>query len=157
MNRKKDALNKIGAHSGGRLEIRKLYLTDISFEAPNSPFTFAEDSKPSVDIKLSNQNKIVDKEQYEVRLRVTVTVVHAEKTAYIAEAEQSGLFLISGFGSEVLEAILSVECLNILFPYVRELISDMVSKGGFPQLLLAPMNFALLFKQAKHGLTTNEV
>ena len=151
MRKNIDLKEKIDLHNEGRLEIKKLYLTDISFEAPNSPFEFAEDHKPSIDIKLSSRNKRVDREQYEVSLRVTVTFGYDQKAGYVAEVEQSGLFCISGFNAEVLEAILSIECLNILFPYVREVVSDLAAKGGFPQLFLAPVNFAFLFKKAKHS------
>ena len=155
MNQKVDQAKENNPRDRGSLEIKRLYLTDVSFEVLNSPFELIRDSKPTVDIKLVNRNKRVHKDQYEVSLRVTVNVVQSEKTVYTVEVEQSGLFSISGFDDAVLEAILSIECLNILFPYVREVVSDLVSKGGFPQLLLAPVNFAFLFKRAKHSATSS--
>ena len=156
MNQKANPSRNNDLLDRGRVDIKKLYLTDLSFEVPNSLFELVGDSKPTVDIKILNRNKRVNKNQYEVSLRVTVTVTQAERTAYTVVAEQSGLFLIAGFDDSVLEAILSIECLNILFPYVREVVSDLVTKGGFPQLVLAPVNFAFLFKKAKHSADSQQ-
>jgi preprotein translocase subunit SecB len=131
-----------------RLTIERIYVKDISFETPNSPSIFATEWRPSVDLQVLNDASRVDESLYEVVLRVTVTVTVGEKTAFLAEVNQAGLFGIAGVEDEGrLRAILGSHCPNILFPYVREVISDLVNRGSFPQLLLAPLNFDAIYAQ----------
>ena len=144
----------------GQLAIQKIYVKDVSFEAPNTPGVFTEQLNPSVDIHFSNETSELGENQYEVVLQVTVTVKQEERSVYLVEAKQAGIFTITGFPAEHLPAILATACPNILFPYVREVVSDIVVKGGFPQILLAPVNFEMLYAQElqrRQGEQTNPV
>jgi preprotein translocase subunit SecB len=131
----------------GQLAIQKIYVKDASFEAPGSPQTFLEEWKPNVDIQLNNRANPVGQDVHEVVLTVTVTVKTETKAIYLVEVQQAGIFTIGGFADQHLAAILATVCPNILFPYVREVISDLVVRGGFPPLLLAPVNFDALYAQ----------
>lgn len=133
--------------ASGQLAIQKIYVKDLSFEAPNTPGVFTEQLNPSVDIHFSNETSDLGDNQHEVVLLVTVTVKQDERSIYLVEAKQAGIFTITGFPAEHLPAILATACPNILFPYVREVVSDIVVKGGFPQILLAPVNFEMLYAQ----------
>jgi preprotein translocase subunit SecB len=131
----------------GQLAVHKIYVKDVSFEAPGSPQVFTEQWSPQVDVQLSNQSQVLNDELYEVVLGVTSTVRSGEKTVYLAEVRQAGIFFIKGFEQQHLGIILGTACPNILFPFAREAISDLVTRGGFPQLLLAPVNFDMLYQQ----------
>jgi preprotein translocase subunit SecB len=131
----------------GQLAIQKIYVKDLSFEAPNTPAVFTEKLNPAVDIHFSNETKDLGEDQHEVVLSVTVTVKQDERNVYLVEVQQAGIFTISGFPVEHLPAILATACPNILFPYAREVVSEVVTKGGFPQILLAPVNFDMLYAQ----------
>lgn len=131
----------------GQLAIQKIYVKDLSFEAPNTPAVFTAQLNPTVDINFSTEATDLGENQQEVNLSVTVTVKQDDKTVYLVEVKQAGIFTISGFPAEHMPAILATACPNILFPYAREVISDVVTKGGFPQLLLSPVNFDMLYAQ----------
>ena len=131
----------------GRLAIQKIYVKDLSFEAPNSPGIFTETLNPSADVQFSNQATPLDADNHEVVLTVTVKVQQSERTVYLVEVQQAGIFTIQGFPQEHMPAILATACPNTLFPFAREAICDLVTKGGFPQLLLAPVNFEVLYAQ----------
>lgn len=131
----------------GQLAIQKIYVKDLSFEAPNTPGVFTEKLNPTVDIHFSNETKDLGENQHEVVLSVTVTVKQDERNVYLVEVKQAGIFTINGFPIEHLPGILATACPNILFPYAREVVSDIVTKGGFPQILLAPVNFDMLYAQ----------
>ncbi len=128
-------------------EIQRIYIKDLSYEAPNTPRTFAEDWKPEVQLNLETKSNHIQENIYEVVLSVTATVTSNKKSAFLIEAQQAGIFMISGFPSDQLRQMLSSFCPNILFPYAREVISDAVVRGGFPQLILAPVNFDALYTQ----------
>ena len=138
-----------GAQSrvGGQLAIQKIYVKDVSFEAPNSPQVFLSEWKPQVDVQLANRATSLGNEVHEVVLTVTITVQSEGKTSYLVEVQQAGIFNISGFPPQHLSTVLATVCPNILFPFAREAVSDLVTRGGFPQLLLAPVNFDLLYAQ----------
>jgi len=140
----------------GQLSIQKIYVKDLSFEAPNTPAVFSEQLNPSVDIHFSNDVNQLGENQHEVVLQVTVTVKQDERSVYLVEVKQAGIFTISGFPAEHLPAILATACPNILFPYVREVVSDIVTKGGFPQILLAPVNFEMLYAQELQRRSQNQ-
>ncbi|MCK5728079.1 MAG: protein-export chaperone SecB [Methylococcales bacterium] len=128
--------------------IQKIYTKDISFETPNSPQIFIDKWEPQVDFNLgTNVNPLDEDDLYEVSLSVTVTVKCGEKTAYLVEVSQAGVFTLTGFNEDEMGPMMGSFCPNILFPYAREVISDLVNKGGFPQLLLAPVNFEALYAQ----------
>jgi len=127
--------------------IQKIYTKDISFEAPNSPKVFTETWEPNNNLDINtNAHKLADN-VFEVILSVTVTAKVKEDTAYLVEIHQAGIFNLEGFSDTDLHGMLGSFCPNILFPYAREAISDIVTRGGFPQLLLAPINFDALYEQ----------
>ncbi|MGR8920238.1 MAG: protein-export chaperone SecB [Gammaproteobacteria bacterium] len=131
----------------GQLAIQKIYLKDVSFEAPNSPMVFTSELNPSADVHFSNQTNALDADNHEVVLTVTVKVKQDEQSVYLVEVQQAGIFTVRGFPEQALPAILATACPNTLFPFAREAICDLVTKGGFPQLLLAPVNFEVLYAQ----------
>ena len=131
----------------GQLAIQKIYVKDVSFEAPNSPAVFTGELNPTADVHFANRTTALDAENHEVVLTVTVKVRQEERTIYLVEVQQAGIFTVRGFPAEHLGAILATACPNTLFPVAREVICDLVMKGGFPQLLLAPVNFEILYAQ----------
>ena len=130
-----------------QFSIQKIYTKDLSFETPSSPKIFTEKWEPTVDLNLSSQIFPLEQSLYEVALTITITVKSIESTAYLVEVSQAGIFTLSGFSEEEMGPMLGSFCPNILFPYAREAVSDLVNKGGFPQLLLAPVNFDALYAQ----------
>ncbi len=129
--------------------IQKLYVKDISFESPSTPEIFSFTSwQPKIELNLNSTNKVISEGVYEVVLSVTATVTQEEKTAFLVEIQQAGVFQISGFNEQDTKYILGSQCMNILFPYAREVVSDLTSRGGFPPLLLSPVNFDAVYAQA---------
>ncbi len=131
----------------GQLGIQKIYVKDLSFEAPNSPAVFAEQLSPTLDLHFGNATNALGNDLHEVVLTVTATVKQADRTVYLVEVKQAGIFTITGFSEQHLPAIIATACPNVLFPFAREAICDVVGKGGFPQLLIAPVNFEMLYAQ----------
>jgi len=129
--------------------IQKIFVKDMSFESPNTPNIFLEkDWQPDVNLNLQSTSRAIDDIVYEVILSVTVTAKsNEETTAYLAEVQYAGIFTLNNFSDEDKTYMLGSYCPNLLFPYIREAISDVVAKGGFPQLLLAPVNFDALLQQ----------
>ena len=128
--------------------IQKLYLKDASFESPDAPhsFTFAK-WDPKIDLNLTNTQAHIDGDIYEAVLCVTATIKLEEKTAFLIEVHFAGLFGISGFDEAEQKYLLGSQCMTVLFPYAREVISDMTIRGGFPPLILSPVNFDGLYQQ----------
>lgn len=133
--------------NGPQFALQRIYTKDISFETPNSPSIFTAEWKPDVNVDLNTANSLIQEGLYEVALTVTVTAKVEDKTAYLAEVQQAGIFTLAGFGEKELSGMLHSYCPNMLFPYAREVISDLVTKGSFPQMLLAPINFDALYAQ----------
>lgn len=131
----------------GKFAIQKIYVKDLSFEAPNSPQCFIEQWEPKVNFELNANTQSLAEHNYEVLLSITVTVANKDKTAYLVEVQQAGIFHLEEFPDSALRAMLGSFCPNILFPYAREAISDAVTRGGFPQMLLNPINFDALYAQ----------
>jgi preprotein translocase subunit SecB len=127
--------------------IQKIYVKDTSFETPNSPAVFTKDWKPEINLELNSQANKVAEGVHEVVLSLTVTAKLGETTAYLAEVQQAGIFAMQGFADADLPPMLGAFCPGTLYPYARETISDLVARGGFPQLVLAPINFDALFAQ----------
>ncbi len=130
-----------------QFSIQKIYTKDLSFETPSSPKIFTEKWEPTVDLNLSSQIQPLESSLFEVALTITITVKSIDTIAYLVEVSQAGIFTLSGFTEEEMGPMLGSFCPNILFPYAREAVSDLVAKGGFPQLLLAPVNFDALYAQ----------
>jgi len=133
----------------GKFNLVRIYIKDISFEAPNSPQIFNEQWQPANSMDMNTGAQKIADNIYEVVLSVTVTVKNGEQTAFLVEVHQAGIFQIEGFDDEHLEGVLGSFCPSIIFPYAREAVSDIVARGGFPQLLLAPINFDVLYMQHK--------
>lgn len=130
-----------------QFEIQRIYVKDLSFESPNSPELFLSEWQPEVNIDLKVDHHKIEDHVFEVSLTVTVTAKAGEKTAFLVEVKQAAIFLIDGFDDEQLNHMLGSFCPGILYPYAREVVSDVVNRGSFPQLLLAPINFDALYQQ----------
>jgi len=126
--------------------IQRIYTKDISFESPNSPESFQIEWKPQVDVDLKTESKKLSDDLYEVGLQITVTAKLENKTAFLVEIKQAGIFLLKGFAADQIDPMLGSFCPNILFPYARELISETVCRGSFPPLYLAPINFDAFYQ-----------
>lgn len=130
-----------------RFEIQRIYVKDLSFEAPHTPQIFLQEWQPEVSVDLGVSNTEIDKGVYEVVLSVTVTAKMKEKIAFLVEVKYAGIFVMMGFPDDQLKPMLGALAPNILFPYARETVSDIVTRGSFPQLLLAPVNFDAYYQQ----------
>ncbi len=128
-------------------DIQKIYLKDVSFESPNAPSVFQIQWKPETNLQVGVQHTKLGDDVYEVVLNLTATVKVEEQTAFLTEVQQAGIFTLAGFEEGALGHLLGAYCPNLLFPYAREAISDLTTKGGFPPLLLAPINFDALYAQ----------
>ncbi len=131
--------------------LQRIYVKDLSFEAPNSPAVFQQPFKPKVGLDLNTSSQKVGEDLYEVVIKVTAQVTHSEEgtTSFLAEIEQAGLFRIGGLEGAQLDHTLGAFCPNVLFPYARECIDNLVNRGGFPPLMLAPVNFEAIYAQKK--------
>lgn len=129
--------------------IEKLYIKDISLESPNTPELFMEQEAPQIELKLFNQGRQAGEGLYEVKLTVTLTAKMGERTAYLVEVAQAGLFRILNVNEETLGMIMQISCPNILFPYAREAVSEMVGRAGYQPIYLAPVNFEMLYQQQR--------
>ena len=133
--------------------IEKLYVKDISLEIPNAPQVFLERESPQVDIQLHHESQPVEDGVYQTILTVTVTAKIKEKTMFLVEAGQAGIFVVRNIEAADLEAVLGIACPNILYPYAREVISDLVVRAGFPPVVLNPVNFEALYQAQKQAQT----
>jgi preprotein translocase subunit SecB len=120
---------------------------DLSFEAPKSPEIFRQEWRPSVELDINTQHRVLEGDFQEVVLKLSVTVKNGEETAFIAEVQQAGIFLIKGLDGAAMSHTLGAFCPNILFPYARETLDSLVVRGSFPALMLAPVNFDALYAQ----------
>lgn len=127
--------------------IEKLYVKDISLEVPNAPKVYLEREQPQVDLELSTRGDKIDEGFYNVEIKLTVTAKFPSQTLFLAEVTQCGVFQIRGVPDSEMEAVLAVACPNILFPYAREVVSDLTSRAGFPPVVLNPVNFEGLYMQ----------
>lgn len=134
-----------------QFSLQRIYVKDISFESPNAPTVFQQPFKPKVGLDLNTTSAQVGEGLYEVVVKVTAEVKHSESgnTCFLAEIEQAGLFRIGGIEGQQLEHTLGAFCPNVLFPYARECIDNLVNRGGFPPLMLAPVNFEAIYAQKK--------
>jgi len=129
--------------------MQRIYTKDISFESPGAPQIFRKQWQPKVNLDLNTQSdRIDDQGNFEVVLSVTITAKLEDETAFLVEVKQAGLFLITGFEGENLARVLGSAAPNVLFPYAREAIDALCVKGGFPPMMLAPVNFDALYQRA---------
>ncbi|WP_225639157.1 protein-export chaperone SecB [Candidatus Profftia sp. (ex Adelges kitamiensis)] len=127
------------------LQIQRIYTKDISFESPNSPAIFQKDWKPEVKLDLNTVSTKLINDVFEVILRITITSSLEESIAFLCEVQQAGIFTISGIEGNKLAYCLGADCPNILFPYARECITNLIYRSTFPQLNIAPINFDAMF------------
>ena len=144
------------ADAGAQLSLQKVYIKDASFEVPGAPQIFQEQGQPQVQLNLSQQVGTLGENVYEVVLTVTVTCKLAEKTAYLAEVQQAGVFGMNGFDAANRDAVLATYCPNVLFPYARQIVSDLIQSGGFPPFLLQPINFESLYAEQMRRRTDGQ-
>lgn len=137
--------------AGGQsvFHVEKLYLKDLSFESPNSPEVFRDHPEPKVDFNLATGATQKGPDHFEVTLHVTIKVGVAERTLFLVELTYAGLFLLRNIPREMVAPMLGIECPAILFPYVRQIVSEMVMQGGFRPMVLDPINFSALFHQSQ--------
>lgn len=127
--------------------IEKTYVRDLSLEVPNAPHIFLEQATPEVQIQLQTQASVIGENVYECVVTVTATAKSGEKTVFLVEVKQAGIFRIEGVPQQDLDPILGVACPNILFPFAREVIANTVSRAGFPPVMLSPVNFEAVYQQ----------
>ncbi|MBD9427253.1 MULTISPECIES: protein-export chaperone SecB [unclassified Pseudomonas] len=134
-------------NEGPQFSLQRIYVKDLSFEAPKSPEIFRQEWAPSVALDLNTKQKHLDGDFHEVVLTLSVTVKTGEEIAFIAEVQQAGIFLIKGLDAASMSHTLGAFCPNILFPYAREALDSLVIRGSFPALMLSPVNFDALYAQ----------
>lgn len=144
---KETTTEQTNENNEAHFSIEKIYLKDVSFESPEAPVVFTDEWEPEINMDLNTKGQVIDENVYEVELSITVTAKNKEKTGFLVEIKQCGIFAISGMDEANLNGMLGSFCPNVLFPYAREAISDLVTKGGFPQLLLSPVNFDAIYAQ----------
>ncbi len=133
--------------NGPAFTIEKIYVKDGSFESPNSPVIFNENVQPDLQLNLNQKVQRLSETAFEVVLGVTLTCKAGDKTAYVAEVEQAGVFGLIGLEPQAIDVLLGTQCPNILFPYVRSMVSDLIQAGGFPPFYLQPIHFEGLYAE----------
>ena len=128
-------------------QIEKIYVKDLSLEIPHAPQVFIEQTQPQIDVHIESGESRFQPDYYEVTLSVTVTARAGERTLFLAEAVQGGIFALRNVAEADIGPLLGIACPTVLFPYLRETISDLVTRGGFPPLLLSPISFEQLYLQ----------
>ncbi|SET30039.1 protein-export chaperone SecB [Thorsellia anophelis] len=142
-------------------QTQRIYTKDISFEAPKSPYIFQKDWKPELKLDLDTSSNKLSDNVYEVTLRVTVTANIEEEVAFLCEVQQAGIFVIDGLEGNQLAHCIGAYCPNILYPFARECVLSLATRGTFPQINLAPVNFDQLFmnylqQQAANNQSAND-
>lgn len=131
-----------------QFQVQKIYVKDLSFESPKAPMVFTTNVAPQTQLNVRTSSQQVAQDTQEVTLVITVEAKDKDSTLFLAEVKQSGIFIIQGYTPEETSVLLGTHCPSTLFPFAREAIADLVSKGGFPPLLLQPLNFDFIFAQA---------
>jgi preprotein translocase subunit SecB len=136
--------------SEAQFVLQRIYVKDMSFESPRAPDSFLQQWKPKINMDLNTSNRGLGEDNYEVVLAITITATNeADEVVYLVEVQQAGVFLVRGLEDEALLQTLSAFCPNVLFPYARETMDSIVTKGSFPPLMLAPVNFDAIYAQAR--------
>jgi len=138
-----------GGSSERRFSLEKIYIKDLSFEVPNAPSIYNDEQTESkIDMNLKNSHEVVNDDLYEIVLTISLHAKDGDRTIFVMEVEQAGQFVIRGFSELEIRQLVSTTCPSALFPYAREAISNMIGRGGFPAILLQPINFEALFASA---------
>ncbi|MGY3266233.1 MULTISPECIES: protein-export chaperone SecB [unclassified Lysobacter] len=133
--------------TGPSFTVEKIYVKDVSFEVPGAPAVFNDQTQPQLQMNLNQQVTRLNDAAFEVVLGITLTCLADDKPLYLAEVKQAGVFGLAGFDAQTLDAMLGTHCPNALYPYARQLISDLIQAGGFPPFLLQPLNFEGLYAE----------
>jgi preprotein translocase subunit SecB len=137
----------------GQFSLQRLYVKDLSFEVPNAPDVFIDDDadqvEPQLQLNLKNSHSSLSEDNVEVVLHASIHATQKDRTLFMVEIDQAGIFLIKGYGDDERKTLIGTYCPSTLFPYLRETISSLIGKGGFPAMLLQPINFDALFAQAQ--------
>ena len=131
--------------------VQRIYTKDVSFEAPNTPQIFQEQWSPEIKVGLGSDVTKLGNDQFELVLNVNVEAKHGDKSVFLVEVHQGGVFLIKGFNDQETDALMGVAAPNVLFPYAREAVSDLVTRGSLPQFVLQPVNFEALYAQQRQA------
>lgn len=135
-------------NAGPAFTVEKLYVKDVSFEVPNAPAVFGEAGQPQLQMNLQQSVQRLNEQAYEVVLGITLTCNVNDKPVYLAEVKQAGVFGVVGFDAQTTDVLLGTQCPNVLYPYARQLISELISSGGFPPFVLQPINFEALYAES---------
>ncbi len=127
--------------------VEKIYVKDVSFEVPGAPAIYSESAQPELQLNLNQRVQRLNETVFEVVLGVTLTCKAGDKVAYVAEVQQAGVFGLAGLEPAAVDGLLGTQCPTILFPYVRQLLSDLIQAGGFPPFFLQPINFDGLYME----------
>ncbi len=137
--------------------IEKIYVKDLSVEVPHAPGIFLERDAPEVQLELNAKNQHVDDGLYEVILTATLTAKLKEQVMFLVEVEQAGVFRIRHISEEEMAPVLGIGCANIIFPYLRETVSDAVTRAGFSAVILSPVNFEAIYQQQQQKTENNSI
>lgn len=141
--------NQAGANAEQpQFSLQRIYVKDLSFEAPMGHQAFQKQWRPQVQLDLNTATDKIDDKNHEVVLTLTITAKQDDEAAFLIEVQQGGIFACDGFEPQQLHQVLNIMCPNILFPYAREAVDTVVTKGSFPPLMIAPVNFEALYQQA---------
>lgn len=140
-----------------QFQIQRVYLKDLSLEQPNSPEILLNQEQPEVDINMAVESQNIAENVYESSVTATVTTKIGDKTLFLCEAKQAGIFTIAGFDAETTEAIVGINCPTIVYPYLRAVVSETIVKAGFPPVMLNEINFQAIFDQQKAQAQSNAV
>lgn len=136
--------------------IEKVYVKDLSLEVPGGPQSFMQPEQPQLEVQITQQSQRVNEMLFEVTLVVTVTAKSGDKVLFLVEASQAGVFQIRNIAEADLSPVLGIVCPNVLFPYARETVSDIITRAGFPPILLAPVNFETIYQQGVAAAKSDE-
>ena len=141
-----------GQQGNRTVNMHRVYIKDASLEVPNAPQVYTQNGQPQIDVNINTSPQALGNDNHEVTLTISVSAKLEDKTVFLVEIQQSGLFQVSGFEGEELLRILGSYCPNALFPFAREAVASLIGKGGFPPVMLAPVNFDALFQQHQNEL-----
>jgi preprotein translocase subunit SecB len=134
---------------GPQVGLQKVFLKDVSFESPNAPSIFSGEWKPNYTLNMTTRSNPLGEDNFEVVLETTIEAKQGDTVAFLAEIQQAGIFMLKGFADSDLTQVLATFCPAQIYPYTREVVADLVGKGGFPQLHLHPVSFDAMFAKAQ--------
>lgn len=141
------APNQEGQQEQRGFGLQRMYIKDVSFEAPNTPAVFEGEWNPKLNLNIGTRARAVADDFYEIVLTVTVEAHQEEQVAFLVELQQAGVFMVKGFSEQELNQVLAILGPQNLFPFAREAVANLTSRGGFPPVLLQPINFEQLYRQ----------